>query len=109
MAQCSGERIGRIRLWRIAEFEQEAYHMLHLRFLGGTGADHGLLNLPGRILENLQTSTGCRNNRRASGMSKLQCGCGVSRHEHLFDRQFRWPIEGNYLVDAAIYLTKAAS
>ena len=69
----------------LAEFEQRAHHVLYLRLFGRAGADHGLFDLPRRILEHFQILIHRRHDRDAARLAELERRIRVLGHKHLFD------------------------
>lgn len=52
MANRKRKGVGRIRLWWGRKIEKNPDHVLHLRLGRFAGADHGQLDLTGRVLVN---------------------------------------------------------
>ena len=68
--------IGGVRLRVGREFEQRAHHVLYLRLFGRAGADHGLFDLPRRILEHFQILIHRRHDRDAARPPSLSAESG---------------------------------
>lgn len=72
MGDGDGQGIGGVRLRVGREFEQRAHHVLYLRLFGRAGADHGLFDLPRRILEHFQILIHRRHDRDAARLAELE-------------------------------------
>src|SRR6185312_11956672 len=96
--------VGRVGLQRIAHVQQDSDHVLHLFLASMALADHGLLDGVGRVLADRQSAPDRRADRGAARLPELQCGIGIFRHEHAFDRRLgrRLCLDdgGEFVIDA---------
>ena len=67
--------------------EQAAHHVLHLRLVGVTVADHRLLYLQRRIFSNFQPADNQCRDRRATGLTEQQSRLRIDVHKNDFNRR----------------------
>ena len=107
MANRRSQCIRRIRRDGSVELQNAPHHELHLRLLGAAGTDHGLLDLPRRILEYLGVRIDGAADRRTARLAQFQGAVRISIDEHPLDGDFLRPVLRHHGAYTAKYFAQA--
>ena len=87
---CVGYRdrqgVGGVGLQAAVQAEQYPHHVLDLRLVCGTAADHGLLDFSGRVFGDFETTGDDSADRGAACLAELERRIRVACHKHPLDR-----------------------
>ena len=83
------QRVGGVGRFRLGLGQQDFQHHQDLVLVGVAGADHGLLDLVGRIFRDRDPEHRRRQHRDPARLAELQGGDAVLVDKSLFDRGFR--------------------
>jgi hypothetical protein len=86
VAQGQGDGVGGVdRPERSGDAEQRLHHALHLLLVGAAEAGDGLLDLVGRVLDDLGARRHALDHRETGGLGDRDRGAGVDLEQHPFD------------------------
>lgn len=101
VANGARQGIGGIGSRSTRKIEQADNHRLHLLLGRLAVADHGLLDLQGRIFSHRQPGMDQGADHRPAGLPEQQGGLRIDIDEHLFDRRLDRAIRRNHFGDSA--------